>query len=144
MPKLRNIFPNQQIQSRNLNVTLDFIRSMASSSSIDCVGVGANVSVAADLTLSPEFLDYRSEVIATYALCGFANFSSIGIILGVLTAMAPERAADFAAVVFRAMITANFACFLSGCVAGLLSDTAESSFSGELNDSARNCSLGWT
>ena len=93
------------------------------------------------LSLSPDFLDLRSEVIATYALCGFANFSSIGIILGAMTAMAPKRSADLAAIVVRAMITANFACFMNACYAGLLSDV-EDAAAGAADD--RNCTLGWT
>ena len=86
-------------------------------------------------------MSHRSEIIATYALCGFANFSSIGIMLGALTAMAPSRSADLAAVVLRAMITANFACFMTACVAGLLSDAGEA----EMNETdVFNCTLGWT
>ena len=65
-----------------LNMTMDAIRDAAVADA--CVSGGssgaangalANVSIAgANLTLSPDFLDFRSEVIATYALCGFANF----------------------------------------------------------------------
>ena len=60
----------------------------------------------------------RTEVIATYALCGFANFGSIGVMLGGLGVMAPNRKADFAKVVLRAMIAANIACFMTACIAG--------------------------
>ena len=136
---------HQTQDSSNLfpNVTLDYIRTHAADA--DCsIGKFANVSVGADLTLSPKFLDVRSEVIATYALCGFANFSSIGIMLGALTAMAPRRSADLAAVVFRAMITANFACFMTACVAGLLSDVDGAGGGGVSVSNDRNCTLGWT
>ena len=57
-------------------------------------------------------------MIATYALCGFSNFSSIGIMLGGLTPMAPERRQDLSAVALRAMIAGNVACFLTACIAG--------------------------
>ena len=57
-------------------------------------------------------------MIATYALCGFANFGSIGVMLGGLGVMAPHRKSDFAKVVLRAMIAANIACFMTACIAG--------------------------
>lgn len=65
------------------------------------------------------YMSTRSEVIATYALCGFSNFGSMGIMLGALTAMAPHRKQDLASIVFRAMIAGNVACFFTACIAGL-------------------------
>lgn len=65
-------------------------------------------------------LSVRAEVIATYALCGFSNISSIGINLGGFGAMAPNRKADLAKVVLRAMIAGSCACFLTACIAGTL------------------------
>lgn len=65
-------------------------------------------------------LSFKSEVIATYALCGFSNFGAIGITLGGLTALAPTRRTDLSKMVVRAMICGNVACFLTACVAGLL------------------------
>ncbi|XP_045170393.2 solute carrier family 28 member 3-like [Mercenaria mercenaria] len=62
----------------------------------------------------------KSEVIVTYALCGFANLSAIGSQLGALTALAPTRRADLVQIVFRAMVCGNVACFLTACTAGLL------------------------
>nr|XP_054774837.1 solute carrier family 28 member 3-like [Lytechinus pictus] len=62
----------------------------------------------------------RSEVIATYALCGFANIGSIGIQLGGLTPMAPSKAKDLAAVAVRALIAGTIACFMTACIAGIL------------------------
>lgn len=62
----------------------------------------------------------RSIVIATYALCGFSNIGSIGIMLGALGAMAPNRKKDITKVVVRAMIAGNVACFMTACIAGLL------------------------
>ncbi|XP_037776033.1 solute carrier family 28 member 3-like [Penaeus monodon] len=69
----------------------------------------------------------RAETIATYALCGFSNISSIGINLGGFSAMAPERKADLASVVVRAMIAGSCATFLTACVAGTLLPSAEES-----------------
>lgn len=60
----------------------------------------------------------RSTVIATYALCGFSNVSSIGIMLGALGVMAPTRRQDLSKIVVRAMICGNVACFLTACIAG--------------------------
>jgi CNT family concentrative nucleoside transporter len=65
-------------------------------------------------------LSARTQVILTYALCGFANFSSIGIQLGGIGAMAPERRTDLAQLGFRAMLGGTLACFMTACVAGVL------------------------
>lgn len=62
----------------------------------------------------------RSVVIATFALCGFANFSSIGIQLGGIGALAPDRRSDLARLVFRALLAGTLANFLSACIAGIL------------------------
>jgi len=62
----------------------------------------------------------RAQVISTYALCGFANFSSIGIQLGGIGALAPERRSDLAKVVLRAMIGGAFASWTTACIASLL------------------------
>lgn len=65
----------------------------------------------------------RAELIATYALCGFANVSSVGIVLGGLGSLAPERKHDMAVIVVRAMIAGSCASFLTSCIAGtMLSD----------------------
>jgi len=62
----------------------------------------------------------RSFVIASFALCGFANFSSIGIQLGGIGALAPERRHDLARLGFRALLAGTMANFLSACIAGIL------------------------
>ena len=67
---------------------------------------------------TPE-LSIRSAQIATYALCGFANFPSIAIQIGGLSAIAPERRADFATLGLRAMIGGALACWTTAAVAGL-------------------------
>ncbi|HMF38409.1 MAG TPA: nucleoside transporter C-terminal domain-containing protein, partial [Isosphaeraceae bacterium] len=62
----------------------------------------------------------RSFVIASFALCGFANFSSIGIQLGGIGALAPERRHDLARIGLRALLAGTMANFLSACIAGIL------------------------
>jgi CNT family concentrative nucleoside transporter len=65
-------------------------------------------------------LDPVSFTIATFALCGFANLSSIGIQIGGIGALAPERKHDLARLGFRAMIAGTLANFLSATLAGIL------------------------
>jgi concentrative nucleoside transporter, CNT family len=65
-------------------------------------------------------LDPRSFTIATYALCGFANFSSIGIQIGGIGALAPERRGDLARLGLRALLAGTFANFMTACIAGAL------------------------
>jgi concentrative nucleoside transporter, CNT family len=65
-------------------------------------------------------LDPRSFTIATYALCGFANFSSIAIQVGGIGALAPGRKSDLARLGLRAVAAGTMANFLSACIAGML------------------------
>jgi CNT family concentrative nucleoside transporter len=65
-------------------------------------------------------LDPRSFVIATYALCGFANFSSIAIQIGGIGALAPSRKSDLARLGLRAVAAGSMANFMSACIAGML------------------------
>ena len=65
-------------------------------------------------------LDPRSFTIATFALCGFANFSSIGIQIGGIGALAPSRRHDLARLGFRAMIAGTLANFVTATIAGFL------------------------
>jgi CNT family concentrative nucleoside transporter len=65
-------------------------------------------------------ISHRSEVLLTYALCGFANFGSIGVQLGGIGAMAPERRTDLARLGLRAMLGGTLACFMTACVVGVL------------------------
>jgi CNT family concentrative nucleoside transporter len=62
----------------------------------------------------------RSFAIATYALCGFANFSSIGIQIGGIGALAPSRKQDLARLGFRAVLAGTMANYLAAAIAGLL------------------------
>jgi CNT family concentrative nucleoside transporter len=65
-------------------------------------------------------LDPRSFMIATYALCGFANFSSIAIQVGGIGSLAPERRSEMAQLGFRAMIGGLLAAYMTACLAGFL------------------------
>jgi CNT family concentrative nucleoside transporter len=62
----------------------------------------------------------RSRAIATYALCGFSTLASIGVQLGGIGSLAPERSGDLARFGLRAMIGGNLASFMTACVAGVL------------------------
>jgi CNT family concentrative nucleoside transporter len=62
----------------------------------------------------------RSFTVATYALCGFANFSSIGIQIGGIGALAPSRKQDLARLGFRAVLAGTMANYLAAAIAGLL------------------------
>ena len=65
-------------------------------------------------------LSQRSSIIASYALCGFANFGSIGIQLGGIGGIAPERKKDLAKLITKAMIGGALASWLTASVAGIL------------------------
>ncbi|HYP13199.1 MAG TPA: nucleoside transporter C-terminal domain-containing protein [Bryobacteraceae bacterium] len=69
--------------------------------------------------LKPQ-MDVRSFVIATYALCGFANLSSIAIQIGGIGALAPSRKSDLARLGLRAVAAGTMANFMSACIAGML------------------------
>jgi CNT family concentrative nucleoside transporter len=69
---------------------------------------------------NPNALSPRSFVIATYALCGFANFSSIAIQIGGIGSLAPSRRGDLARLGLRAMLAGTLANFLTATIAGML------------------------
>ena len=73
-----------------------------------------------DLRAIGDQISARSNAIATFAVCGFANVSSIGIQIGGLGALAPSRRRDIAELGLRALIAATLANFLTACVAGAL------------------------
>uniref|UniRef100_A0A0X3NJU0 Solute carrier family 28 member 3 n=1 Tax=Schistocephalus solidus TaxID=70667 RepID=A0A0X3NJU0_SCHSO len=64
----------------------------------------------------------RAEVISTYALCGFANIGSIGIMLGAMVTLIPQRRKELSEMILGGMVGGTIACFLTGCFAGLLYD----------------------
>jgi CNT family concentrative nucleoside transporter len=73
-----------------------------------------------DLGKIKSTLDPRSFTIATYALCGFANLSSIAIQIGGIGALAPNRKSDLARFGLRAVAAGTMANFMSACIAGVL------------------------
>jgi CNT family concentrative nucleoside transporter len=62
----------------------------------------------------------RTAILATYALCGFSNLGSVGIQIGGISALAPERRGDLAKLGLRAMLCGAFASWCTCCVAGIL------------------------
>ena len=73
-----------------------------------------------DLGNVKDTLSQKSIIIATYALCGFSNFSSIGIQLGGIGAIAPGQRETLAKLGIKALIGGTIACFLTGTIAGML------------------------
>ena len=70
--------------------------------------------------LPGEALAPHSRLVVTYALCGFANFGSLGILVGGLGALVPERRAEVMALGLRSVLSGTLATCMSGAVAGLL------------------------
>ncbi len=66
-------------------------------------------------------LSEKAKLVSTFALCGFANFSSIAIQVGGIGALVPERRGDLARLGLRAMLAGTLANFMSACIAGVLS-----------------------
>ncbi len=69
--------------------------------------------------IEQETISQRSQTIATYALCGFSNLGTIGIQIGGITAIAPNRQQDLAKLGLRTMIAGSLACFMTACIAGI-------------------------
>ncbi|MBI5629934.1 MAG: NupC/NupG family nucleoside CNT transporter [Elusimicrobia bacterium] len=74
----------------------------------------------ADILQKGSPISYRSVIIASYALSGFANFSSIAIQIGGISAIAPTRRHDLAKLGFKAMIVGAIATFMTATIAGIL------------------------
>jgi len=70
--------------------------------------------------LPPEAMSQRSRLIMTYALCGFANFGSLGIMIGGMGAMVPERRPEIVSLGLRSILSGTLATCMSGAVVGLL------------------------
>ncbi|MGJ3242102.1 MAG: NupC/NupG family nucleoside CNT transporter [Opitutales bacterium] len=68
---------------------------------------------------SDALTDERAIIIATYALCGFANFSSMGIQIGGIGAIAPSRRGTLSQLAFKSLIAGTFACLMTACIAGM-------------------------
>nr|XP_003407420.1 solute carrier family 28 member 3 isoform X1 [Loxodonta africana] len=88
-----------------------------------------------------QYMSIRSETIATYALCGFANFGSLGIVIGGLTSIAPSRKHDITSGAVRALIAGTIACFLTACIAGMLSGSPVDINCHDILENAFNFSL---
>jgi len=65
-------------------------------------------------------LNPRSVLIASYALCGFANFGSLAILLGGIGGMAPERRPEVARLGLRSIVGGSLTTFMTACLAGVL------------------------
>ncbi len=72
------------------------------------------------LSQTVEQLSYRSIVISTYALCGFANFGSIAIQIGGIGGMAPSRRSEIAKLGIKSMIAGSIAAFMTATIAGAI------------------------
>ncbi|KAJ6639062.1 Solute carrier family 28 member 3 [Pseudolycoriella hygida] len=70
-------------------------------------------------------ISLRSSAITTFAICGFANPSSLGILIGALSTMSPESRHKITAVAFRAFISGSIICFMTASIAGLLITDAD-------------------
>jgi CNT family concentrative nucleoside transporter len=70
--------------------------------------------------LAPGALSDRSRLILTYALCGFANFGSLGIMVGGIAAMVPQRRAEIASLGARTMVSGTLATLMTAAVVGLM------------------------
>ena len=77
------------------------------------------VAYGALANLEPDVLSERSKLITLYALCGFANFSSVGILVSGISAMAPERKNDLIKVSLKALVGATLASCMTGLVIGI-------------------------
>nr|MBA2405598.1 NupC/NupG family nucleoside CNT transporter [Bdellovibrionales bacterium] len=94
----------------------------------DCVAVGGMLGKKLVLNEFVGYLDLaaakgqiseRATIIATYALCGFSNFSSIAIQLGGIGTLAPEKRPTLAALGMKSLIGGTLACYMTACIAGL-------------------------
>jgi CNT family concentrative nucleoside transporter len=72
------------------------------------------------LTANPDMLSPRARLLATYALCGFANFASVGIQVGGISTIAPTRRKDLSRIGLRAMLGGAIASMMAACVVGIL------------------------
>ncbi len=72
------------------------------------------------MAADPNFLSPRARLLATYALCGFANFASVGIQVGGISTIAPNRRADLSRIGLLAMAGGALASLMAACVVGIL------------------------
>lgn len=132
-----NMYVNQMTEGRFAGFNLEYLLGLIMSpvawilgtSTQDMVIVGQllgkktiiNEFVAyADIPAVSEHISYKSKIIATYALCGFANFASIGIQIGGIGALAPSKRTVLAELGVKALIGGTIACFLTAAIAGMM------------------------
>ena len=70
--------------------------------------------------LPPGALSPHARLILTYAMCGFANFGSLGILIGGMGAMVPERKNEIVALGLRSILSGTLATCMSGAIVGML------------------------
>jgi len=70
--------------------------------------------------LAPDALSERSRIVMTYALCGFANFGSLGIMIGGMGAMVPERRSEIAALGMKSLVSGTLATLATGATVGMI------------------------
>jgi concentrative nucleoside transporter, CNT family len=80
----------------------------------------AYIQMNVELSKSAEYLSPRSRLLTLYALCGFANIASIGIQIGGISALCPERRGDLSRVALLAMVGGTIATLMGACVVGVL------------------------
>ncbi len=111
-----------------------FFRPFALIMGVPWQDIGAVSELLATKSVFNEFLAYqnmaplvesgaispRAKLIVTYALCGFANPGSLGILIGGLDGLIPERRTEVASLSMKAFIAGTLACFTTACVAGIL------------------------
>ena len=94
----------------------------------DCFNVGVMLGKKTVLNEFVAYLDLKDQIatlspravaISTYALCGFANFSSIAIQVGGIGTIAPDRRKDLALLGVKSLIGGTLACFMTACIAGI-------------------------
>lgn len=123
------------VTGRSLTALMGFLfRPFALLMGISWSDSAAVAELLATKTVFNEFLAYqqmqpliaegglspRSVTIATYALCGFANPGSLGILIGALSGLVPERRGEFSSMLLRAFVGGTLAAFTTACVAGVL------------------------
>jgi CNT family concentrative nucleoside transporter len=70
--------------------------------------------------IEADALSTRSQIIASYALCGFANFGSLAILLGGIGGLAPARRHEVASLGLRSILSGSLATFMTACVVGMV------------------------
>ena len=73
-----------------------------------------------ELKASGLFVEEKSIIIATYILCGFANFASIGIQIGGIGALAPKRTKDLSKLGILALVAGTLACLFTAVIVGMI------------------------